>query len=674
MDKLKVRSRVRRCRLILLAAGWLVATVGSAAALEQGEAQTLARALRAGEEGSWSFAARLAQDISDPLAADIIEWRYLLEGTPAPFDRYARFLARNSEWPRASRLRLLAESAIDEDDDAAGVRAFFAGRAPQSARGKLRYGEALAAGGDRKAAAPHLRAAWRMASLSGAEEQAFLARHGTLLTAEDHAIRLDTAIWDERYAEARRMRPRVSEAQWRLADARLRLRGNESGVDAAVNRVPASLRDDPGLIYDRLRWRHQRERYADAQAILMEEVEITGRHADWWRLRSSYIRRAMADREWTTAYRLAARHGQVERESFADAEWLAGWLSLRYIRQPATALAHFERMWNEVGRPISRARAAYWAGRAAEELGDPALTKRWYGRAAEYHIAFYGQLALDKLGYDMPALRAMPVIGPADREAFARQDTVRIVRMLIMADAASLADEFVAQLGADAVTVRDLTLVADLAREAERPDLLVRIGKEAMWRGLVVEPIAFPVPAVAGLDRASEMGGIGTDLALALARQESEFKIDVTSRAGAMGLMQLMPGTAQIVARQLGLPYNASRVRNDPAYNVALGRAYIGGQIEAFGDPVLAIAAYNAGPGRVREWLSTIGDPRSDAIDRLDWIELLPFAETRNYVQRVLENQALYNRLLADGLVTLVERGGGSGRTVPAPVAKPEPS
>ncbi|WGF90586.1 transglycosylase SLT domain-containing protein [Marinivivus vitaminiproducens] len=673
---LKVRSCARQCRLALLAVGSLLALTGAAAALDPSGAERLERALRAGDEGAWSFAEKLASEIGDPLAEDIVEWRYLSEGEPASFDRYVRFLDRHPGWPRLNRIRLRAEGAIGDGDDPARVRTFFAERGPQSPRGKIRYGEALIAAGERSAATPHLRAAWRTGAFSVGDEEAFLARHGALLSSEDHAIRLDTAIWDGRYSEARRMRPRVSDGSWRLADARLKLRGDEAGVDAAVARVPASLQGDPGLAYDRLRWRHNRERYDDAAAILMDEVAVTGHRSAWWRMRSWYIRRALADREWTRAYRLAARHEQIAGEGFAEAEWLAGWIALRYIRQPDLALGHFERMWANVGRPISRSRAAYWAGRAAEARGDAAATKRWYGRAAEHHIAFYGQLALEKLGYDMPALRAMPSVDASARAEFERKEGARAARMLIAADESAVADDFVGQLGEEAVTVRDLALVAGLAQEAGRPDLLVRIGKEAMWRGLVVEPIAFPVPAVSGFEARRGADGADAELVLALSRQESEFKLDVVSRAGAAGLMQLMPGTARLVAARLGLPYSASRVLSDPAYNVALGRAYIGSQLEAFGDPVLAIAAYNAGPGRVNEWLGTIGDPRTGAIDRLDWIELLPFAETRNYVQRVLENRMLYRRLLADGSVSVVERAADdeAGPDVPTPLAKPEPS
>lgn len=657
------RSAARAPLLGLLALLAASLAAGPADALDRAGRDALARAMRAGDEGAWSFAEKLVSRVDDSLATAFVAWRELRERKDVPFRRYRDFLARHPDWPDSDgRLRAAAEGSIRADDDPAAVRRFFDDSPPTTAAGREAHALALLEAGETTDAARAARGAWRTGRFSAGGEAAFLARLGDLLRDDDHAARLDALLWAGRIAEARRMKPRVSAGLWRLAEARVLLQTSTPGVDGAVDRVPEALKGSAGLAYDRLMWRQRKERYDDVVELLRAAPDPEDHGASFWKLRAFHVRRLIGERAHASAYRLAKGHGQSEGAGFADGEWLAGWLALRFLDQPDTALRHFARMWGGVGRPISRSRAAYWAGRAAEAAGDRTTAGSWYGRAALHATAYYGQLALETLNEEPPAPRPAPAPGAAARAAFERKEATRVVRMATEAGLQDRADQHVLALGDAAATAEELALVAALADEAGRPDLTLAVGKRALWRGLVAEDIAFPLPPVDGFDPESRDHGVPAELVLAVGRQESEFDPDAESPAGAVGLLQLLPSTARSVAREAGVAYSPSRLRADPAYNLDLGRRYLARQIADFGSVPLAVAAYNAGPYRVRAWLTEIGDPREGAVDPIDWIELLPFAETRNYVQRVLESREVYRRRFAPS---------GDAARIDPPPAKP---
>jgi soluble lytic murein transglycosylase len=348
---------------------------------------------------------------------------------------------------------------------------------------------------------------------------------------------------------------------------------------------------------------------------------------------------------------------------------LAGWLALRFVNQPNTALSHFTRLYDGVRAPVERASAAYWAGRSAAALGDPSLAAQWYRTAAAVPIAYYGQLAAEELGEAGRPLPDPPPANPQQRASFESQELVRVARMLIEADATETLTPFLVRLGEQAKSATDVGMVAELAATSGRPHLVAQVGRYTAYYGAPNPVAAFPIPDVPGLLRPAP-GEPEPALLMGLGRQESMFNPWVSSHAGARGLLQLTPRTAFLMAGQLGLPYNRGRLIGDPDYNVRLGSHYLKTLLKRYdGEVALAVAAYNAGPRRVDEWIRLHGDPRRrDRYQLIDWIELIPFDETRNYVQRVLEGRNMYRRRLASGHPATVWFRPVNGPLEPLPV------
>ncbi|MHA1113302.1 MAG: lytic transglycosylase domain-containing protein [Alphaproteobacteria bacterium] len=435
------------------------------------------------------------------------------------------------------------------------------------------------------------------------------------------------------------------DAGWRaLAEARLTLRAFRGGVDRAIARVPVALHDNPGLVYERLRWRRRKGRDDEAYALLNPPPDDLIRPEIWWRERAVLVRRALEQGEISRAYRLTLDHGLLNGAAWADAEWLGGWIALRFLADSDVALRHFAAMYEGVRYPISKARAAYWAGRAAEAAGDDTRARDWYARAAVHVTTYYGQLAAQKLPVAArPRLAPPPAADAAARDTFADSELVRLVRQLAAIGESDRLGSFFAALidSVSSGTVR--ALVVALAEEIGHPEFAVAAGKRATRHGVPYLPGAYPQPDIAPTD------GLEPEFRLAVIRQESAFDAAAVSPAGARGLMQLMPATARRVARQQGVRYVRARLTRDTAYNLRLGSAYLADLLRAQkGSYVLALAAYNAGPTRARRWIRAFGDPRDFKTDVIDWIESIPLSETRDYVQRVMGNLQIY-RLRANG-------------------------
>lgn len=601
-------------------------------------------AFAAAAAGRWDEARSLAAQPRERLPAKVITWLDLTRTTNgADYRTLAAFIDENGTWPNLAELRRQAEAAMPSTLPAAEVRAWFAANPPQSGPGVIRYADALLAGGDRQAAISFIRSRWIGGSFAPVDEQTFVQRYRSFLSVEDHLARLDRLLWDGQESAVRRLLPLVDPGHRALAEARLRLAGLQPGVDAAVSQVPTSLRNDPGLIYERVRWRRRKDMDAAALDLLSQAPAELGRPSAWWTERHILARRAIEKGDYRTAYRLAADHGQIDGLSFAQAEFLAGWLALRFLNKPAEALAHFQALYNNVGSPISLSRGAYWAGRAAEALGLTAEARRWHEVASEHGTTFYGQLSAARLGIDaVPSLPSEPTIAPEMAAAFERKELVRVVRLLdrIGEEARSIGrmDLFIRRLGLDAADGAEFALTTRLALDTGRRDLAVWVAKQGVQQGVTLVEAGYPLLGAGQLTPSPEPA-----LIHAVIRQESTFDEQAISSAGARGLMQLMPSTAQYVADKLGMPHAHGRLTADPLYNVRLGGAYMQELLDRFnGSYVLAIAAYNAGQGRVRGWLTQFGDPRMEGVDVVDWIELIPIYETRNYVQRVLEGLQVY--------------------------------
>jgi soluble lytic murein transglycosylase len=619
------------------------------------------------------------QPVQDRLVGKLVHWVMLRDGeTEKSFEELTAFIAANPGWPKLSSLKREAERTIDRATPSRAILDWFENHTPRTREGSIAWSRALFRAGNERKAIDMVRRGWARFDMGKGAEQDYFSEFGEYLEPEDHAARLDRLLWDNRRTAARRHRNRLGEGRRALADARLRLMGQKGGVDAAIERIPPWLENDPGLYYERVRWRRRKEMNADAAELLLRYSGELGRPARWWSEREILARRFLRDGDPATAYRLVRNHGLNDRAKRADAEFLAGWIALRFLDDPHTAFGHFSTLYDFVSYPISRARGAYWAGRAAEAAGEKKISKQWYRTAAGHNTTFYGQMAADRLGMDMPPPTGHETrIDAAEAEAFERDDLVRLVRLLIglkatrspiavrdtdvdatkspMAFLASLDDDralipLLRHIAWRSETATEWVKAAKLARDAGRTEIAVYIARRAAQDGVVLRDLGYPTMVVDG-----ELP-LNPALLHALVRQESAFDPGAHSRAGARGLMQLMPATAKRVARDLKIKgHSTGRLTDDPFHNLTLGSAYLDDMLTRYeGSMVMALAAYNAGPHRVKKWLKENGDPRRSLDDSIDWIESIPFSETRNYVQRILETLPIYRWKLDDERIVLL--------------------
>jgi soluble lytic murein transglycosylase len=612
----------------------------------------LAQTFGAIDAGDYDAARALTARLDDPLLAKTLTWfRLTARRTGGQYGDYTAFLADNPDWPGRATLRHRAEGLMPADLSDAAVRLYFADQPPVSAYGAERYADALAAAGQQAEAQALLRNTWLTRHFPAADEQRFAQRYADVLSPDLHRARLDRLLWDGRHTAAAKQAERVDPGHRALARARLRLARMEPGVDAAIAAVPAELRGHPGLIYERARWRQRKDRHEDVVALLDPPIADAPNAANWWRMRHRAARKALDRGDISVAYRIAAHHGLTAGLGFAEGEWLAGWIALRWLREPATALPHFTRLYDGVTTPVSRARGAYWAGRAAEAAGAREDARVWYETAARNLTTYYGQLAAARLSADFfLALPLAPQPSNIAARAFAADELVRAVKALGRHGHAARIDPLFDALVDRATTRERAQLTADLAAHLGRADLAVRTARQVRRAGIILPNHLYPevrLPAPAQLVPGTQA------LVLAIVRQESGFDPTAVSRAGARGMMQLMPATARHVARSLDLD-PARHSLDDPEFNLLLGSTYMEGLVRRYdGSLLLAVAAYNAGPGRVSGWLKRYGDPRADHIDPVDWVETLPFAETRNYIQRVFEGLTIYRHRLAPKQVAI---------------------
>ncbi|MFT4150721.1 MAG: lytic transglycosylase domain-containing protein [Paracoccaceae bacterium] len=589
-------------------------------------------------------AAQSAAAASGPLAADIIEWQRLRAGGQGYLGDYETFLDRHPDWPGLPLLVEKGEEAVARSSTPARIIGYFARQKPATVEGSLALIRACIAADRPADAEAEAFRAWTTLRFDADQEQALMALEGPALVVA-HEVRLDNLLWSGRLAEARRMLPRVS-PDWRaLAEARIALMSDDDGVNAKIAAVPASLAHDPGLAYDRFVWRMKRDRYDDAASLILQYSDSRqhlGRPEAWADRRLLLARWLMRNGKERDAYRVAARHNLSGGADYADLEFLAGFIALRKLGDPETAARHFGHLQGAVSTGISLSRAHYWLGRADEAKGDAAAARAEYRTAAKYQTAFYGLLAAEKLDLTLdPALLSPP--RPTDWKAapFTRSSVFQAARLLLQAGDRQTGKRFLLHL-AQGLDARGLEQLSAMATDMGEPHVALLIAKAAAERGQILPGAYYPVP-----DMVPDGGPVSRALALAISRRESEFDPAVISHAGARGLMQVMPGTAQMLAGRIGLPFDAGRLTSDPAYNVSMGTAYLRQLVDEFGPSIALVAAgYNAGHNRPEQWMAQFGDPRRPDVDVIDWIETIPFAETRTYVMRVAESVVIYRARL----------------------------
>jgi soluble lytic murein transglycosylase len=626
--------------------------VGLVHILSPADHDIFVRAFDAADRGDWTAARGLADQGHDPVAKKLVAWRYLLDkNSGASFGEIDRFLKENADWPDRDTLFARAEKAMDPGMDARAIVAWFGDRDPVSGIGRVRLGEALIATGNATRGRDLVRQAWIASSFDPDQEFQIVQKHGDILTPDIDRERLDHLLWHNLLADARREISRVSAEAQRIGAARIALRTSPATGERLLDNLPETSRDDPGVIFDQAHLLRQRGQLSEIPPLLVrasthEMAKIAP--SRWWGELNIDIREALDQGSAHNAYMLASNTGlEPGGTEYSDAEFLAGWIALRQLKEPKIALTHFQNIAHAVTRPISLARAHYWEGRSYEDAGELASAWQQYHLAAGQPETFYGQLALAHISPAADLHLTETIVDAGARKAdYEREEQTQAIRVLADLGLESLLRSFAVH---DADTYTDAKHIKLLAEDLTKMgfrEVAVRVAKEASYNNVWLLPYSHPVIAVPGYSGS----GVAPEPAyvLGIIRQETEFDPDAVSGAGARGIMQIMPYSAKHNASLAGVDYRPSDLMDDPVYNMRLGMAELGGNLSDWaGSYVLATAAYNAGPGNAKKWIAEHGDPRDSRVDPIDWIEQIPFEETRNYVMRVLENMEVYRNRLA---------------------------
>lgn len=617
------------------------------AATAPAHAANPAEAAKAAYAGRYAQAQSLAQ--GDPAAEKLVEWVYLRnEWNAAGYDRITSFLNANPHWPLQETLGRRAEqSLLLSNESPAQIEAHFRnGAKPKTADGMLALARAAAARGEKTEARRWASRAWRIADASA--ETRILNEFSDYLSADDHKARLWRLIYEQEADAAIRTARRLPAAYQRAATAAKALFNEKPGAVQSYRGLPLEIRRELAMRYALARYYRTQDKNVEAAEVLMA---LPTSHEKLIDPEQIWIERRLVARDllapanrahWPTAYKLAAAHGYTQGQLAAEGEFLSGWIALRFIKKPSLAMPHFQRLERVAMNRTEKARAMYWIGRTHEATGEGGKAEAAYQAAARYATVYYGQLALEKLGKSKRPIPFEDVRPSATTKAKVENDELirafRIVgRIGKDADLGLFLNAFSLRFD----TPEEAAAAASVAWDVGGPHLAVKLAKLTATRGNDIDNWGYPTKAMPEWRHRGPP--VEKALVYGLARQESEFNATAGSGAGARGLMQLMPGTAKIVARQYGMPYAVNRLTSDPAYNVTLGAAHLGDLIEEFeGSYILTLAAYNAGPRRAAAWVEQFGDPRSGEVDPVDWVEQVPYTETRGYIQKVLQNVHVY--------------------------------
>jgi len=600
-----------------------------------------------------SDATTLAASIGDPIAQKLVEWLLLRDpDNTAGFDHYAAFIEANADWPSIALLRRRAEARLwQERRDAATVRRFL-GEQPASALGRLALARVLLGEGDHAGAEREVRAVWWSAEMSEGLEAAVLDTFRDELTPADHIARMDRRIGAKDFGAAMRAAKRLGTGQVAIVKACDAAEANSAKARTLLEAVPSDAHGDLGYALCRLHWLVAHDDVAAAAKLVAESSREDLQRQDtdeWWRERRMLARRLIDLGDARTAYRVA-RDAAAPANPYYRAEFhfLAGWIALRFLADPSAALEHFARVDEGSADPIVLARAAYWRGRAAEAADRFDEMHAQYETAARYSTAYYGQLARARLGLDRIALRPPPQQPPVDGVP---SDLVRAADILYTIGEFDLVLTFVTDLVEASTDVGTLQALGQLTARYHDAQAMLVLGKTALARGLAMELYAFPEIGVPSYSPIAPQ--IDQCMVYSIVRTESAFDQRDTSPANAVGLMQVTPEAGRDTAKRFGVAYDWKRLVSDPVYNMQMGVAEISALFKEYtGSYIMTFAGYNAGRGRVRQWVAQYGDPRDPMVDAVDWVERIPLAETRNYVQRVMENLQVYSARFGASIAT----------------------
>ena len=603
------------------------------------------------QKSKWTTSLKIAKKAKDKSIYNFIQWKHLLtSGNQASFYDYKVFIDQNSKYPRIGRLKYLAEHKLSTAKiSPKKIIDWFDSKEPLSGYGKMIIGESFILTGNKDKGKKLIKEGWINADLSKNELKFFRKKFKKYLNAEDYIKRADYLAWNNKYWDLKRLLRYLPKDYELLYTARQILMTRGYGVDQAIKNVPEKFKNDAGLNYDRLKWRRKRGRVDSSLEILLSiknDKNYLVEPEKWWKEREIISRALIYKKKYEIAYKISSNHGMSKGSDFAAAEWMSGWIALSFLNDPLIAKDHFQNFYKNVNYPISTSRGAYWLGRTYEKLGDKEQSMYWYDIASKYLTTYYGQLAFLKLDpRGKFELNKDMEIDDKYRYIFFNKELVKITYLLDELKKDKYTKFILRHLANDNIQKGSEVLAAELATNIQRYDFAIQISKISSYQKRFHNKFNYPIistPKKINGRKIPESAFI-----LSIIRQESEFDLSANSHAGAKGLMQLMPYTAKLVSKQAKLPYSKSRLTSDPEYNINLGSHYIAGLILQYeGAYPFAIAAYNAGPNRVKYWKKINKNPQKKQINYVDWVELIKFRETRNYVQRVLENYNVYRYIL----------------------------
>ena len=611
------------------------------------EFELAAKAINAMQKGNWPNALSLAKKTRNNDIYSFIQWRHLLTNrNNASYYDYQQFIDKNPDYPRIGRIKYLSEHKLStEKVSPKKIIKKFSEEEPLSGFGEMILGESYIINGESAKGINLIKKGFEKAELSKSDLRFFRKKYKKYLNSEDYIKRAKYLAWENKYWDLKRMLRYLPKEEQLLYTARQLLMSKSYGVDNAIAKVPDRLKNDSGLNYDRLKWRRKRGRVDSSLEILLKvpnnKIYLV-RPEKWWKEREIIGRSLIYKKKYELAYKVVSNHSMVEGPEYAAAEWMSGWIALSFLNDPILAVEHFDNFYNNVGYPISLARGAYWLGRSYEKMGSKDLQNKWYQEASKYLTTYYGQLAFLKINPEKTfELDLEQVVDKDYKKKFENKGLVKVIYLLNELNKDKYTKHMLRHLALDDIEKGSEILAAELATNISRYDFAIQIAKIASYEKRFLNNYNYPIIGTPKIINGRKIPE--TPFILSIIRQESEFDMKANSSAGARGLMQLMTYTAKLVAKQAKLPYSKSRLTTDPEYNINLGSHYIAGLIlEYDGSYPFAVAAYNAGPKRVKYWKRLNKNPQKNQIDYVDWIELIKFKETRNYVQRVLENYNVY--------------------------------
>jgi soluble lytic murein transglycosylase len=641
-------------------------TFASTESISEGDLAAVKQAIDLARHGKTKDATDIEHRIEDPLARKLVEWVILRsDDNDAGSGRYRTFMTANPTWPSLVLFRRRAEAMLwQEHADLATIRAAF-GDKLLSAKGRFALGRALLAQGDQAGAQAAIREAWRSESLPRELEEQVLETFGGLITRADEKARMNRRLYAHEHDAAQRAAHRLGGDEPAIAKACIAASEKANNAKALLDALPESAQRDPVVMFSRIQLLRRADKIAEAAELMLAAPHEAAQIHDvdeWWIERRVLVRKLLDIGDAASAYRVARDAAPPTKENYrVDHQFTSGWIALRFLNEPAVAAQHFAKIGG-VANPIALARASYWRGRAAEVLNKPQEARGHYEQAARFSTAYYGQIARARLGLPEIALAPPPSLSAERRIALGRIEVVRAAEILYALGERDLVLPIMADLGDKAQDVGTLVALGELATQHEDARSTLLLGKAALGRGYALDHYAFPT---FGLPRYSPIGPeVEPAVVYSIARQESEFNPRDVSTAHALGLMQVTPEAGREMAKRFNVTYDQKRLLHDDVYNMQIGAAELGDDISAYrGSYILAFAGYNAGRGRVKEWLERHGDPRDPNVDAVDWVERIPFAETRNYVQRIMENVQVYRVKFGGGTRLMIEadlhRGGG---------------